>query len=121
MSTVSVWAEELPGKPAVVFDDGEKVITYAQLEQRSRRLAHLFRNMGCVPGDGVVVLMANEEWFFDVYWAAMRSGLYFTPINWHLQQNEVRYIVEKLRRQGVRHIGAVRGRRSRGDFRLAQA
>jgi fatty-acyl-CoA synthase len=38
--------------------------------------------------------MGNEEWFFDVYWGAMRTGLYFTPINWHLQQNEIRYIVE---------------------------
>jgi acyl-CoA synthetase (AMP-forming)/AMP-acid ligase II len=94
MSTVHVIAEKFPDKPAVVFGDGDLTITYAELERRSRRLANALRRLGCERGDGVVLLMGNEEWLFDVYWAAMRSGLYFTPINWHLQQNEIRYIVE---------------------------
>ena len=94
MSTVHVFAEKYPNKPAVVFSDGSKSITYAELEARSRRLGNLLRRLGCEPGDGVVLLMANEEWFYDVFWAAMRTGLYFTPVNWHLQQGEVRYIVE---------------------------
>jgi acyl-CoA synthetase (AMP-forming)/AMP-acid ligase II len=94
MSTVHVSATAFPDKPAVVLGNGDKTITYSELEQRSRRLANLLRQLGCKQRDGVVLLMDNEEWFFDVYWAAMRSGLYFTPINWHLQQNEIRYIVE---------------------------
>jgi len=94
MSTVHVFAEQYPTKPAVVFSDGSATITYAELEARSRRLGNLLRRLGCEPGDGVVLLMANEEWFYDVFWAAMRTGLYFTPVNWHLQQAEIRYIVE---------------------------
>src|SRR6187399_3149742 len=94
MSTVHVSAERFPDKPAVIFGNGEKTITYAELERRSRRFANALRALGCKLGDGVAVLMGNEEWFFDVYWGAMRTGLYFTPINWHLQQNEIRYIVE---------------------------
>ena len=94
MSTVHVFAQKYPDKPAVALSDGSKTITYAELETRSRRLGQLFRRLDCRPGDGVVLLMGNEEWFYDVFWAAMRTGLYFTPVNWHLQQAEIRYIVE---------------------------
>ncbi len=94
MSTISIRAEQHPDKPAVVFDNGEITISYGELEQRSRRLAHLFRSLGLEPGDGIALMMANEDPFYDVYWSAMRSGLYFTPINWHLQEAEVRYIVD---------------------------
>ena len=94
MSTISIRAEQHPDKPAVVFDNGETTISYGELERRSRRLAHLFRSLGLEPGDGIALLMANEDPFYDVYWSAMRSGLYFTPINWHLQEAEMRYIVD---------------------------
>jgi acyl-CoA synthetase (AMP-forming)/AMP-acid ligase II len=94
MSTVHVSAEKFPDKLAVVFAGGGPTITYAELERRSRRLANLFLQLGCGPGDGVALLMGNEEWYFDVYWAAMRGGMHFTPINWHLQAQEIRYIVE---------------------------
>jgi acyl-CoA synthetase (AMP-forming)/AMP-acid ligase II len=94
MSTIQTRAEQHPDKPAIVFGNGETTISYGELEQRSRRLAHLFRAEGLEYGDGVALLMANEDPFYDVYWAAMRSGLYFTPLNWHLQLDEVRYIVD---------------------------
>ena len=31
--------------------------------------------------------------YFEVVWAALRSGLYYTPVNWHLTAPEVAYIV----------------------------
>ncbi len=94
MSTISVQAERHPDKPAVIFGNGETQLTYAELERRSRRLAHLLRALGLEHGDGIALLMANEDPFYDVYWAAMRSGLYFTPVNWHLHDDEIRYIAD---------------------------
>lgn len=94
MSTLHVVAEKNPDKPAVVFGNGETVLSYGALEQRSRRIALALRRAGLAPGDGVAILMANEDPFYDLFWATMRTGLYFTPINWHLQAEEVRYIVE---------------------------
>jgi acyl-CoA synthetase (AMP-forming)/AMP-acid ligase II len=83
-----------PDKPALIFDQGRPVVTYRQLDERSNRLAQAFRAWGLRPGDAIAALLANEEHFFDFYWAALRSGLYFTPVNWHLSADEMRYIVD---------------------------
>ncbi|HEY8516771.1 MAG TPA: acyl-CoA synthetase [Candidatus Binatia bacterium] len=87
-------AEQHPDKPALIFADQERTVTYGQLEERSNRVAQALRAWGLRPGDGIAVVLANEEHFFDFYWAAMRSGLYFTPVNWHLSTEELRYVVE---------------------------
>lgn len=94
MFTVRTHAEKHPDRIAVVHDNGETVETYGELEGRSRRLVHVFRSWGLEPGDCVAVLLGNDEAFFDVFWACHRAGLYLTPVNWHLQRDELRYIVE---------------------------
>ena len=40
------------------------------------------------------MFLANDDEFFDLYWACHRTGLYFTPVNWHLQEDEIQYIVD---------------------------
>ena len=37
--------------------------------------------------------MENRPEFFPVVWAAQRSGLFYTPVNWHLSAAEAAYIV----------------------------
>ncbi len=78
----------------MIYGDGEHVESYGELEQRSRRLGHLLRRLGLEPGDCVAALVGNDDQFFDLYWACHRVGLYFTPVNWHLQRDEMQYIVE---------------------------
>jgi acyl-CoA synthetase (AMP-forming)/AMP-acid ligase II len=87
-------AETRPDHPAVIFDNGERTVSYRDLERSSRRMAHLLRALGVEPGDSIAVMVGNEELFFDAYWAAMRLGIYFTPVNWHLQDAEIAYIVD---------------------------
>jgi fatty-acyl-CoA synthase len=94
MPTLIDFAERAPDRPAVIYGNGETVETYAELERRSRRIAHLLRARGLEEGDGIAVLLGNADEFFDLYWAAARTGLYFTGVNWHLAAPEVRYIVE---------------------------
>jgi acyl-coenzyme A synthetase/AMP-(fatty) acid ligase len=94
MSNVTTVAEARPDHPAVIFGNGETEISYGELERSSRRLAHMLRSLGVAPGDGIAVMVGNEPLFFDAYWAAMRLGIYFTPVNWHLQDAEVQYIVD---------------------------
>jgi acyl-CoA synthetase (AMP-forming)/AMP-acid ligase II len=77
-----------------VFGNGETVLSYGDLERRSRQAALVLRACGLEPGDGIALLVGNEDPFYDLYWAAMRSGFYFTPINWHCQGEEVRYIID---------------------------
>jgi len=40
------------------------------------------------------VLSDNVPTVFEVYWAALRSGLYITAVNTHLTPSEVAYIVD---------------------------
>lgn len=40
------------------------------------------------------LIYGSEDAFFDVFWACHRAGLYPTPVNWHLQRDKLRYIVE---------------------------
>jgi acyl-coenzyme A synthetase/AMP-(fatty) acid ligase len=94
VTTPSVFAAKAPDRPAVIYGNGECVESYGQLEERSRRLAHVLRGWGLEPGDSLAALIGNDDLFFDLFWACHRAGLYFTPVNWHLQRDEVQYIVE---------------------------
>ncbi|MEV8613990.1 acyl-CoA synthetase [Amycolatopsis sp. NPDC051373] len=88
-----VHAEQFPGKPAVVVAGGE-VLTYGQLEERSARLARYLHEAGLRRGDHIALLSGNDPKVFEVYWAALRSGLYITAVNRHLSPGEVAYIVD---------------------------
>jgi acyl-CoA synthetase (AMP-forming)/AMP-acid ligase II len=95
MGTIAVHAEKHPEKIAIILGNGDFAETYGELEQRSRRLGHLLRARGLERGGCVAVLMDNTDpAYMDLYWACHRVGLYFTPVNWHLQEDEIQYIVE---------------------------
>lgn len=64
-------------------------ITYAELDAESNRLAHYWREAGVRPGDCVVIVMENNIWWPVVTAAGMRSGVYVTPVNWHLTAAEL--------------------------------
>src|ERR1700744_3538394 len=87
------WAATSPQQPAVIMADGSETLTYAQLEDRSARLARLLYERGLRRGDNVALLSENSARYYDVYWAALRSGLYLTAVNHHLQQAEISYIL----------------------------
>lgn len=81
-----------PDRIAVRMADGPG-ITYAELDERSIRLARELRGRGLQVGDGIAILSENHVRFFEVYWAAVRSGLYITAINRHSTPDEAAYIV----------------------------
>jgi len=81
-------------KPAVIDADSDRHLTYRELDLRSQRLARVLYDAGLRRGDHLAVLSNNDPIVFEIYWAAMRSGLYLTAINWHLTSAEVAYIVE---------------------------
>ena len=84
---------QFPDKFAVVMGSGEAV-TYAELDARSIRFARVLHERGLRPGDHLALYAENHIRYFEVFWAAMRSGLYLTPINWHLGADEAGYIVD---------------------------
>ncbi len=90
---LAAWAQRRPDHPAVIMAASGAVRTYAELDDRSVRLARMLRSRGLRTGDHLAVLVGNEPLFFDAVWAAMRTGLFVTPINWHLAPAEAGYIV----------------------------
>lgn len=86
-------ARATPDKPAVIMAGSGEVRTYGDLDVTSVRLGQVLRERGLRTGDHLAVLVDNEPAFFEVVWAAMRTGLFVTPINWHLTPTEAGYIV----------------------------
>src|SRR6516225_9749686 len=70
------------------------VTTYAELEDRSARMARALRARGITGGDTIAICMENNRPFFEIAWAAQRSGLRYTAINCHLRPAEVQYILD---------------------------
>jgi len=95
------WAEKTPEKPAVVLHGSGQVVTYRELEDRSRQLAQLLFARGLRKGDHIALFMENRAEFYDVAWAALRSGLYVTTINRYLTTEEAGYILDDCEAQAV--------------------
>jgi long-chain acyl-CoA synthetase len=83
-----------PGKLAAVLAETGETLTYGELEQRSVQLAHVLHEAGLRKGDAVALLTENSLRAFEVYWAAVRSGLYITAVNYHLAAEEAAYIID---------------------------
>ena len=82
-----------PDKPAVIMARTGEVITFAELDARSNRLARLWWEHGLRPGDHIAIFADNHPRYYEAFWAAMRSGLYFTTVNRYLTAEEAAYIV----------------------------
>ncbi len=82
-----------PDKPALIMAGTGETRTYDDLDTASVRLARHLHSQGLRPGDGLAAMLVNEPAFFEVFWAAMRSGLVITPVNSHLAADEIEYIL----------------------------
>ena len=80
--------------PAVIMGGTGEVVTYAELDARSKQVARLLRGGGLQSGDHVAILMENHPRYFEIVWGAQRAGLYTTPINWHLKSAEASYVLD---------------------------
>jgi long-chain acyl-CoA synthetase len=87
------YAAKAPDRIAAVMTGTGETLSYGDLERRSVQLAHVLHEAGLRPGDAVALLTENNLRAFEVYWAALRSGLYITAVNNRLKPDEVAYIV----------------------------
>ncbi|HEY0911917.1 MAG TPA: AMP-binding protein, partial [Bradyrhizobium sp.] len=82
-----------PLQPAFIMAGTGETVTYAELEARNNRLAHLFRNCGLKRLDHYAIFMENNSRYLEACGAGERSGLYFTCVNSYLTAGELAYIV----------------------------
>ncbi|MFQ5699620.1 MAG: AMP-binding protein [Myxococcota bacterium] len=85
-------AAHAPDRPAVLSPHGTR--SFGELNRRANQLARALRREGIRRGDAIALLCANRPEFAEVWGAAQRSGLRLTCINFHLQSDEVAYIVD---------------------------
>jgi long-chain acyl-CoA synthetase len=92
--TPSWHAAHTPDVPAIIMGSTGETVTYAELEDRSARMARALRTRGLSEGDTIAILMENNRAYLEIAWAAQRSGLRYTAINSHLRPAEAQYVLD---------------------------
>ncbi len=92
-------ARNFPSKAAHIMAGSGEIITYAELDERTNRLAQLMWGAGLRRGDHVALFMENHPRYFEVYWAAISSGLYITTVNRYSSAEEAAFIVNDSQAQ----------------------
>src|SRR5579864_6356371 len=82
-----------PLQPAFIMANSGESVSYAELEARANRLAHLFRDRGVRRLDHYAIYMENNSRYLEACGAGERAGLYFTCVNSYLTASELAYIV----------------------------
>lgn len=85
-----------PDRPYIITDAG--TLTYAQVAERSRRLAVGLLELGVRPGDRVALLMDNRLDYPVVKYAIARTGAIAVALNYSYRGDE---IVQRLRQAGA--------------------
>jgi long-chain acyl-CoA synthetase len=87
----SLWAE-LKGDQVAIHDPiGTR--TFRQINAAANKIVRLLRERGLKVGDSVALLCSNRAEFVEVLAGALRGGYRITPVNWHLNADEVEYII----------------------------
>jgi long-chain acyl-CoA synthetase len=82
-------AAQFPDHPAVRLDD--LLLTYADLDRHSARVAALLADLGVRAGDRVAVMLPNVAQFAVIYYGVLRAGAAVVPMNPLLKEREVAY------------------------------
>ncbi|MGB7589244.1 MAG: long-chain fatty acid--CoA ligase [Solirubrobacterales bacterium] len=85
-------AGRLADGPAIRLGDVE--LSYADLDDRSARLATLLREHGVKRGDRVGVMLPNVPEFPIAYYGVLRAGATVVPMNVLLKRREIAFYLE---------------------------
>lgn len=88
------WANEFPDKPAIIHSQTGESVSFGELNSRSNQLAQMLYADGLRRGDHIAIFMENDLRYFEVCWAALRSGLYITTVNRYLTDEEAGYVID---------------------------
>lgn len=96
-----------PDRDAVV--DGEVRLSHAALDDLATRVAAGLAARGLVPGDRLILLVANRWQFAAVLMGGIRAGLIVVPVSSRSQAPELAYILADSGARAVIHDAALRG------------
>ena len=87
------YATAHPDRAAFIMAATGETVSYAELEARSNRLAHLLRAHGLRRLDHYSIFMENNNRYLESCGAGERAGLYYTCVNSYLKAEELAYIL----------------------------
>lgn len=79
----------------VALREGERGVTYAQLDARANELARALLRLGIGPGERVALLDRNGIDWVAVYFAAARASAVLVPLSFWHRPGELRYAIEQ--------------------------
>jgi len=88
-----------PDRSALRLDD--RVLTYAQLEDASARVAGLLESKGVQRGDRVGLMMPNVPYFAIAYYGILRAGGVVVPMNVLLKGRETAFYLQDSQAKAV--------------------
>ncbi|SOY49190.1 Long-chain-fatty-acid--CoA ligase LcfA [Cupriavidus taiwanensis] len=83
------WARQRPDHAALVWYG--TTVTYAELDDLSGRCAALLKGRGVGAGDRVAVMMGNCPQFHVVFYAILKLGAVYVPVNPLFKEHELVY------------------------------
>jgi len=92
---------ELQGDKACVVDPDGRTRSFAEVNRNANRIVRLLRNAGLKAGDAVAMVLSNRGEFIELRAATQRGGFRLTPVNWHLNADEIAYILNDCEAQAV--------------------
>ena len=87
-------AQTRANQPAFIMASTGETVSYAELEARTNRLAHLLRAHGLKRLDHYAIFMENNNRYLEACGAGERAGLYYTCVNSYLKADELAYILQ---------------------------
>jgi 4-hydroxybenzoate-CoA ligase len=76
----------------VAFADGERTLTYGDLQEGTFRFAAVLRRLGIRPESRVMLIMHDSVDFPIVFWGAIRAGVIPVPVNTLLTPEQYGYL-----------------------------
>ena len=83
-----------PSREAYVDSHSGLRLTFAQLNDRSNRLANAFTASGIEKNERVGLLLMNSAEFMEAYFALGKIGAVVVPLNWRLVADELEFILK---------------------------
>ena len=84
---------------AIAVIQGDRQLSYDELDSRCNRLANVLLDLGVRPGDRVALLFDNDFRFLDCCFGAMRIGAIPVPLNIRMGDDALAFILDDCEAQ----------------------
>jgi acetyl-CoA synthetase len=104
------WFDAIGGGATALWvveaDGSEQKLSFAELSERSNRVANHLRGLGVARGDRLILMLGNQVELWETLLAAMKLGAVVIPATTLLAPTDV---ADRVERGGARHVvtGAV--------------